>query len=193
VDGTAWFVAALSCVDSLCRFAQGPAEILLHDRLALLAVGRDRSRVLLLPPEAATIGDDGNVVVDSVASVRGDGYIVVQARRHLNSDHPCYDGGDFVATEEHYFLVLRGDSLAQGFMMVPREDWDSHDDVDGDLVTNRTAALSMSATSIRMSYQVEERQLSPDGDESRTRTKITRRGVVRLAYDKRSGRFRRQE
>ena len=37
-------------------------ELVLHDRVALLAVGQERSRVMLLPAAASTIGDRGTVV-----------------------------------------------------------------------------------------------------------------------------------
>jgi len=186
VGETVWYVAALSCSDSLCG-----SRLVLHDRLALLAVGRERSRVLLLPPEPAAIGDEGSAVVDSADVIPGDGFTLVPVKRHLQSDHPCYDGGDYTATDQQFVLLLRGDSLVQSMVLTRREEWDSHDDVDGDQETYRRSALSIMASSIRMDYQVIERQHSPDGDESKTRIKVTQRGVVRVAYDKASGRFRR--
>jgi hypothetical protein len=184
----AWYVAALSCTDAVCA-----EERVLHDRLALLAIDRDRSRLILLPPQAATIGDPGTEAVDSLASIRAGDHALVQVRRRVRSGHPCFDGGDRVDDDEHHFLVLRGDSLAQCFVLIPRDEWGSHDDVDGDSATERRGTIVMTATSVRMDYQIEERQYSPDGDESKTRTKITKRGVVRLAYDRRSGRFVRLE
>jgi hypothetical protein len=190
-----WFAAALSCTDTLClAYHERESEampLVLHDRLALLAIGRDTSRVWLLPKEPATIGDAGTAVIDSVASIHGPGYALVQVRRRLESAHPCYDGGDYVSTDEHYFLVLRGDSLTQCFRMIPREEWISHDDVDGDQQTNRTATVSMSATSVRMSYRVVVRQYSPDADVAKPRTRSTRGGTVEVIYDPRTGRFRR--
>ena len=194
VDDAVWYVAALSCVDSVCSaHDEPPTELLLHDRVALLAVGRKRSRVFLLPPEPATIGDEGSALVDHASAIRGDGHTVVQVHRHLESSHPCYDGGDYVASDELYVFVLRGDSLAQALVLVPHEKWDSHDDVDGDHETDRTSTLSVTPTAIRLAYQVEERQHSPDGDETKVRTTISGRGVVTLLYDRRIGRYRRSK
>jgi len=194
-NNATWLLAALSCTDTLClAYHEHDAEampLVLHDRLALLGIGGDTSRVWLFPREPATIGDQGTAVVDSVASVAGAGYTLVQMRRRLDSEHPCYDGGDVFATDEHYFLVLRGDTLTQCFRMIPHEEWDSHDDVDGDLETRRTATISMSATSVRMSYQVVETKYSPDAEVEEPKILSTRRGAVEVAYDARTGRFRR--
>lgn len=190
---TPWYSGGLSCTDVLCGYSntEDPVEPLLHDRAALVGIGPGRTRVYLWPKEPSTIGDEGSAEVYTVDAIPGKDYVLVQMWRAVTSEHPCYDGGDHVSSDEGYFMVLRGDSLVQCFRLVPKWEWDSHDDVDGDLETTRTSTLSVSATSIRMDYRVEERQHSPDGDESKTTTKITRRGAVNLAYDPKSGRFRR--
>jgi len=190
---TPWYAGGLSCADVLCRYSdtESPVEPLLHDRVALVGIGPQRTCVYLLPPEPATIGDHGSAAVASAGANPGKGYVVIQVLRVVDSEHPCYDGGDHVSYDERYFMVLRGDSLVQSFKLVPRHEWYSHDDADGDLDTKRTASLSVSATLIRMAYQVEETQHSTDVPD-KTRTRITQRGVIELAYDERSGRFRRR-
>jgi hypothetical protein len=180
----AWYAAGLSCADFLCG-----DQLVLHDRVALLAIGRNRSRVILLPRMPATIGDPGTAVVDSMAWFRGDGYALLQVRRRLQSEHPCYGGGDYQASDEAYFFVLRGDSLAQSFGLVPWDFWGSHDDVDGDVDTERRATLRVTSRSVRMTYEVEERRFSPDGKD--VEKSVIGRGDLHYEYRPKEARFKR--
>lgn len=194
--GTPWYVGGLSCTDVLCRYSltedEEPVELVLHDRVALVGVGPERTSVYLFPPEPATIHDDGTAAVDSVGVVQGGDHVVVQIRRAVNSEHPCYDGGDREWSDEHYFLVLRGDSLLQCFRMTLGHGYYSHDDVDGDAESYRSADLAVTATSIRMRYQDVETQHSLDDNPAKDRSRVLRRGVVELAWDARAARFRRK-
>jgi hypothetical protein len=193
---TPWYVGGLSCTDLLCRYSltedESPVELVLHDRVALVGIGPERTCVYLFPPEPATIHDEGTAAIDSVGAIQGGDHVLVQIRRAVNSEHPCYDGGDREWSDEHYFVVLRGDSLLQCFRMILGHGYYSHDDVDGDAETYRTVALAVTANSIRMSYQDVETQHSLDENPAKDRTRVTRRGVVELAWDARTGRFRRK-
>ena len=182
LDGCVWYAGALSCTDAVCG-----SELLLHDRLALLHVRRDRSGLFVLPPRAAGI-QDGPSDVDSVAFIRGAGYVLVQARRRVTSEHPCYDGPDSQEATEMYFAVLRGDSVVQAFELESESTTSSHDDESGDAGADVRGDLVVTADAVQFDHAVEEWSESPDADPGKTKKAVTP-GTVRFEYRPKTGRF----
>jgi hypothetical protein len=181
-DSCVWYLAALSCTDSLCGSALVP-----HDRLALLCVAPARSRLFLLPAEAARIGDHASRV-DSVSVFRAPGRVVVQARRITTSEHPCWDGPHVQRDEAACFAVLRGDSLAQSFALATASASADHDDVEGDSGTDVSGALRADASAIRLERRIETWREVPGDDAAPLRREVWHESV-RLAYRDDVGRF----
>ena len=182
LDSCVWYVGALSCTDAVCG-----SELLLHDRLALLHVQRDRSGVIVFPQRASGIQEEPSDV-DSVAFLRGAGYVLVQARRRVTSEHPCYDGPDSHETTEMYFAVLRGDSVVQAFELELESTASSHDDESGDAGATVRGELAVRADAIQFNYAVEEWSESPDANPAKTK-KAVAPGTVRFEYRPKLGRF----
>lgn len=182
LDSCVWYAGALSCTDAVCG-----NELLLHDRLALLHVRRDRSGMSLFPQEASGI-QDGPADLDSVAFLRGAGYVLVQARRRVTSEHPCYDGPDAEEAAEMFFAVLRGDSVVQAFELESESYSGSHDDVSGDAGADVHGDLVVRADAVQLSYKAEEWSESPDADPAKTKRTVTP-GAVRFEYRPKTGHF----
>ena len=164
-DSCDWFIGSLSCADTLC------GELVSHERLAMMSITQARARILIAPGEPSTIGDEGVTQIDSVAFFKGSSHLLLQARRRLDSQHPCYDGPEHRSSERADFFVLRGDAILQSFSLEVAADDASHDDVDGDSGRNVTGRITASATAIQLERRTDDWQEAPDGDPKKTQHK----------------------
>ena len=181
-DSCSWYVGALSCWDSLCG-----AQVT-HDRLALLCVCRATSRIFILPVETPSIGEPDVQRVDSAAIFRAPDHALIQARRQLTNDHPCWWGPDGYEVEKSDFVVVRGDQLLQAFTLDVSSDASSHDDENGGSGTSVTVVIDASAAVVRMDSKRDEWEASPDLDPNKTVHHLSS-SRARLEYSRATHRF----
>ncbi len=127
--------------------------------------------------------------MDSVAILKGEGYALIQARREISSEHPCYDGPESSESTQALFALLRGDSVIQAFAILQAASSSSHNDVDGDSGTDRSGKLRVTADAVQLDYRVEEWAESPDMDPMKLQRKVIETGFVRFEYGPEKGRF----
>lgn len=183
-DSCDWFIGALSCADTLCG-----GNLVSHERLAFVSVTPARAQVLLYPGEASTIGDPGSCVIDSVALHKGSNHFLVQTRRRMDSQHPCFDGAGRSSAEVADFFVLRGDRVVQAFSLQTAVEAADHDDESGDSGLTSTGTLLVSPVAIQLDRKTDEWQETADGDPRKTQHRV-RGERIRLRFSDGSGTYR---